>query len=349
MTIIAVDVGGTNARFGIAETDKGPLTGIKNLICDDFPRIEDAINAYLKTSTDTPSLEIDAICIAVAAPVKGDNIDVTNNHWQFSKTALLEYLPITSLLVINDFTAQALAQTNPEASSNQLILEGASRVDAPLLVIGAGTGLGVATLIPTNNGYQVIEGEGGHVCFSPRDELEGELYAYLRKTRPYVSAEEVISGPGLERVYHFLCGREGVNPSYWHAAHIGSAALREKGLERQAALMLIDALATVMVNNVLTMGCWRGAVIAGGVVPRLARLIPESRFKERFREVGVMSDALEDVPVWLATDTLVGLDGARKALANPNLASSIIAKTSSHRPEPATEVHRSQRQQDHDD
>ena len=349
MTIIAVDVGGTNVRFGIAETDKGPLTGIKNLICDDFPRIEDAINAYLKTSTDTPSLEIDAICIAVAAPVKGDNIDVTNNHWQFSKTALLEYLPITSLLVINDFTAQALAQTNPEASSNQLILEGASRVDAPLLVIGAGTGLGVATLVPTNNGYQVIEGEGGHVCFSPRDELEGELYAYLRKTRPYVSAEEVISGPGLERIYRFLCGREGVNPSCWHAAHIGSAALREKGLERQAALMLIDALATVVVNNVLTMGCWRGAVIAGGVVPRLARLIPESRFKERFLEVGVMSDALEDVPVWLATDTLVGLDGARKALANPNLASRVIAKTSSHRPEPATEVHRSQRQQDHDD
>ena len=328
-------------RFGIAETDKGPLTGIKNLICDDFPRIEDAINAYLKTSTDTPSLEIDAICIAVAAPVKGDNIDVTNNHWQFSKTALLEYLPITSLLVINDFTAQALAQTNPEASSNQLILEGASRVDAPLLVIGAGTGLGVATLIPTNNGYQVIEGEGGHVCFSPRDELEGELYAHLRKTRPYVSAEEVISGPGLERIYRFLCGREGVNPSCWHAAHIGSAALREKGLERQAALMLIDALATVVVNNVLTMGCWRGAVIAGGVVPRLARLIPESRFKERFLEVGVMSDALEDVPVWLATDTLVGLDGARKALANPNLASRVIAKTSSHRPEPVTEAHRS--------
>ena len=326
MTIIAIDVGGTNARFGIAETDKEPLTGIKNLICADFPRLEDAIDAYIKTSTDTPSLEIDAISIAVAAPVIGDNIDVTNNHWQFSKTALLEYLPITSLLVINDFTAQALAQTNPEASSNQLILEGASRVDAPLLVIGAGTGLGVATLIPTNNGYQVIEGEGGHVCFSPRDELEGELYAHLRKTRPYVSAEEVISGPGLERIYRFLCGREGVNPSCWHAAHIGSAALREKGLERQAALMLIDALATVVVNNVLTMGCWRGAVIVGGVVPRLAPLIPESRFEERFRDAGVMRDVLENIPVWLATDTLAGLHGARNALANPNLASRAIAK-----------------------
>jgi len=339
MTIIAIDVGGTNARFGIAETDKEPLTGIKNLICADFPRLEDAIDAYIETSTDTPSLEIDAISIAVAAPVIGDNIDVTNNHWQFSKTALLEYLPINSLLVINDFTAQALAQTDPEATGNQLVLEGASRVDAPLLVIGAGTGLGVATLIQTNNGYQVIEGEGGHVCSSPRDELEVELYAYLRKTRPYVSAEGVISGPGLERIYRFLCGRKGVNPSCRDAAHIGAVALREKGLERQAALMLINALATVMVNNVLTMGCWRGAVIAGGVVPRLAGLIPESRFEERFREVGVMWNVLEDVPVWLATDTLIGLDGARKALANPSLAPRVIAKTSSRRPEPETEMH----------
>jgi len=339
MTIIAIDVGGTNARFGIAKTDKEPLTEIKNLICADFPRLENAIDAYIETSTDTPSLEIDAISIAVAAPVIGDNIDVTNNHWQFSKTALLEYLPINSLLVINDFTAQALAQTDPEAAGNQLVLEGASRVDAPLLVIGAGTGLGVATLIQTNNGYQVIEGEGGHVCFSPRDELEVELYAYLRKTRPYVSAEEVISGPGLERIYRFLCGRKGVNPSCRDAAHIGAVALREKGLERQAALMLINALATVMVNNVLTMGCWRGAVIAGGVVPRFAGLIPESRFEERFREVGVMWNVLEDVPVWLATDTLIGLDGARKALANPSLAPRVIAKTSSRRPEPETEMH----------
>ena len=79
------------------------------------------------------------------------------------------------------------------------------------------------------------------------------------------------------------------------------------------------------------------------------RLILESRFKERFREVGVMSDTLEDVPVWLLTDTLVGLYEARKALANPNLDSRVIAKASSHRPEPATEVHRSQRQHDHDD
>ena len=79
------------------------------------------------------------------------------------------------------------------------------------------------------------------------------------------------------------------------------------------------------------------------------RLILESRFKERFREVGVMSDTLEDVPVWLLTDTLVGLYEARKALANPSLASLVFAKTSSHRPEPVTEAHRSQRQNDHDD
>jgi glucokinase len=326
MTVIAIDVGGTNARFGIAETDTGPLTGIKNLTCADFPKIEDAIDAYIGTFSDTPSPKIDAISIAVAAPVMGDNINVTNNHWQFSKTALLEYLPTTSLLVINDFTAQALAQTDPESDGNQLILKGISRADAPLLVIGPGTGLGVATLISTRDGHVVVEGEGGHVCFSPRDEIEGKLDAYLRKTRSYVSAENVISGPGLEAIYRFLCDLEGVNPSSHSAADIGGAALRENGLEYQAALMLLDALATVMVNNMLTMGCWRGAVIAGGVVPRLARLIPESRFEERFRDAGVMRDILENIPVWLATDTLAGLHGARNALANPNLAPRAIVK-----------------------
>jgi glucokinase len=349
MTVIAIDVGGTNARFGIAKTDTGPLTRIKNLTCADFLKFEDAIDAYLETFFDTPSPKIDAISIAVAAPVMGDDIDVTNNHWQFSKTALLEYLPTASLLVINDFTAQALAQTDPETSGNQLILEGTSHADAPLLVIGPGTGLGVATLISTHNGYQVVEGEGGHVCFSPRDELEGELDAYLRKTSSYISAEDVISGPGLERIYRFLCSIEGVNPSCWSAADIGAAALCEKGLERQAALMLIDTLATVMVNNILTMGCWRGAVIAGGVVPRLARLIPESRFEERFREAGVMRGVLENVPVWLATDTLIGLYGARNALTNPNLVSRVVAKSTSYRPKLEKEMRLRQRQNDHDD
>ncbi|XDZ65480.1 ROK family protein [Alphaproteobacteria bacterium LSUCC0684] len=327
MSVVAVDVGGTNVRFGFAEAERAPLSHIRNLACADFPGIEDAIDAYLGSLPDTQSRRIRAVSIAVAAPVLEDVINVTNNHWQFSKTALLNHLPVKSLLVINDFTAQALAQADPETCGNELVLDGASHPDAPLLVIGPGTGLGVAALISVDQECFVVEGEGGHVHFTPRDDLESELEAFLRQTSPYVSAENVISGPGLEVIYRFLCHLDGIDAAGWTAADIGKAALHENGLARKAVLILLNALATVMVNAILTMGCWRGAVIAGGIVPRLASLIPESRFEERFRHAGIMQNIFEHIPVWLATDTMAGLYGAKNALTNPNLASRRLAKT----------------------
>jgi len=326
MSLVAIDVGGTNVRFGFAETEKTPLSHIRNLACADFPGIEDAIDAYLGTLPATECHGIEAVSIAVAAPVMEDLIHVTNNHWQFSKTALLDHLPAKSLLVINDFTAQALAQADPETCGNELVLDGVSHPEAPLLVIGPGTGLGVAALISIDQENYVIEGEGGHVTFTPRDDLEGELEAYLRQTCPYVSAEKVISGPGLEAIYRFLCYLDDMDAAGRTAADIGYAAVHEHGRARTAALILLNSLATVMVNAILTMGCWRGAVIAGGIVPRLASLIPESRFEERFRHAGIMQNIFAHIPVWLATDTMTGLYGAKRALTNPNLVSRQITK-----------------------
>ena len=123
MNVIATDIGGANARFGIAETNMEPLTGIKNLTCAHFPKVEGAIDSYLKTFSHTPSPKIDATSTVVTTPVISDNIDVTNSHRQLNKTALLEYLPIANLLVINDFKAQSLAQTDPKAIGNKLILK----------------------------------------------------------------------------------------------------------------------------------------------------------------------------------------------------------------------------------
>ena len=316
MSFIVIDVGGTNIRFGYAETEIAPLSEIKNLTCADFPSIEDAINAYFHTLPSNVISKITATCIAVAGPMMGDHVDVTNNHWQFSKSKLLTHLPGDDLLVINDFTAQALAQINPESTGNQPILQGNSRPDAPLLVIGPGTGLGVAALMPAHQNHAVIEGEGGHVYFTPRDDLEREIEAFLRKIHGFVSAEHVISGPGLEAIYQFLCHRDGVRHDNDTAAQIGFAAMNNDLRARQAVLVLFNALATVMANNILTMGCWRGAVIAGGIIPRLVPLFQESQFKERFCSAGVMSDILEKIPVWLATDPLTGLHGARNAIAS---------------------------------
>ena len=328
MTILAIDLGGTNIRFGIAPDETATIADIKVMACADFPTIEDAINAYLGQLPADQSKNIDAVSIAVAGPVMDDVIDITNNNWRFSKTALQQNLGVKRLMVINDFTAQALAQHQPNRHGNQLLKQGRNhdqeQSNAPLLIIGPGTGLGVAALKPTSQGIIPIEGEGGHVYFTPRNDLERHLEEYLRGEVGFVSAEHIISGSGLEAIYRFLCHHDNAPYDRKTAAEIGDAALISDGRERQAVFILMEALATVMVNTIITLGCWQGAVIAGGIIPRFAAIIDESSFFDRFQDAGVLTPTFQDLPIWLATDPYLGLEGARDALTNPYLSAQVM-------------------------
>ena len=325
MAILAIDLGGTNIRFGIAQDETAPIAEIKVMACADFPTIEDAINAYLSSHQ---SQNIESVSIAVAAPVMDDTIDITNNNWRFSKTDLHKNLGVKRLMVINDFTAQALAQHEPNRHGNVVLKQGRNhdqgQSDAPLLVIGPGTGLGVAALKPTHQGMMPIEGEGGHVYFTPRNDLERQLEAFLRHEVGFVSAEHIISGSGLEAIYRFLCQHDNAPYDGKSAAEIGDATLKSDGRERQAVFIMMESLATVMVNTIITLGCWQGAVIAGGVAPRFAAIIEESRFLDRFQDAGVLTPTFQDLPIWLATDPYLGLEGARDALTNPYLSARVI-------------------------
>jgi len=326
MTIMVVDVGGTNIRFGRSRTVNDSLSDIQSFKCSDFGSIEEAVAAYVDSLKDRRGVNFDAVSIAVASPIFGDQIDVTNNHWQFSKSELINKIPAKSLLVVNDFVAQALAQADLVASKNQLIIDGQKRTESPLLVIGPGTGLGVAALVPMTPSFFVVEGEGGHARFKPHDGLERELEAYLLRKQSHVSIENVISGPGLETIHCFLCDRAGVKAKTISAAEIGAEALEGVELPRQAALLLLNALASVIVDNIFTMGCWQGAVITGGVVPRLSGLIQESDFKKRLQSSGEFEEIFEKIPVWLSTDPMTGLVGAQFALSNSFLRAKLVLK-----------------------
>ena len=154
-----------------------------------------------------PKVRLDAMAIAVAGPVNAETVDVTNNHWLFNKHDLLRAV-LRQLLVINDFTAQALAQTDPRDNGNVEILPGESDENAPLLVIGPGTGLGVSALIPSANG-PIQSREGWSCQFSPRNDDERALDAFMRRHSAHVSAEHFVSGGGLENIHHFLADRAG--------------------------------------------------------------------------------------------------------------------------------------------
>ncbi len=319
MSSIVSDVGGTNARFALYEGYGTGLADIWTVKCADFPTIDVAVEAYQETLGTKKSAGVEALSIAVAAPVNDEIIDVTNNHWLFAKRDLLTNLSLRRLLVINDFTAQALAQISPRDNGNVEILPGKGDEGAPLLIIGPGTGLGVSALIPSAVGPIPIEGEGGHVSFSPRSDDERELDAFMRRHRPYISAEHFVSGSGLENIYRFLAERTG-EPVGMTAPEIGKRALAEDGLCREAVLMLLGSLGTVIADNVLTLGCWRGVVIGGGIVPRLAPLIAKSPFTDRVRKTGLTGHLMAKIPIWLSVDPYAGLRGAAVALGNAHLA-----------------------------
>ena len=319
MALIVADVGGTNVRFALSSMTNSQLTQIKYLRCADFDSFEGAFENFVTSISDKKDGQTHLLSLAVAGPVNSEFVEVSNSHWKFGKSQLIDRLKLNSLLVINDFTAQALAQEELVREHNLQLLKGISDSKAPLLVIGPGTGLGVSALIPLTDGPLPIEGEGGNVCFSPQTDIERNLDAYLREEKDHIVVENFVSGPGLEAIYGFMSGKK-ITELNLSAEKIGETALKEHGLCRDAVNTMFGILGSVMADHVLTIGCWRGAVIAGGIIPRLAPLIMSSSFPERFRSAGQMRHLLENVPIWLSKDPNAGLKGARAALDNPHLA-----------------------------
>ena len=314
MSLVAVDVGGTNVRFAMVGADG--LSAHHSMLCRDFPTLEAAFLAY-QERIDQP---LSAASIAVAGPVQAEHVIVTNNHWRFGKRELMQALRLDRLLVVNDFTAQALAQNDPTAHGNLPILDGTGQAQAPLLVIGPGTGLGVAALVPSPVGPVPLEGEGGHVGFAPQDDLELDLLRRMQTEAPHVSAEHFVSGGGLETLYRLLSGGAELP-----APDIGAAVLAGDSTARQSVHVMLGILGTVMADAILTIGCWRGAVIAGGIVAQLHGLVADSPFAARLRHDGKMGHLLADLPVWLSVDPHAGLRGAAAAFDNASLASRVIA------------------------
>ena len=314
MSLVAVDIGGTNVRFAVAGRDNA-IECFTAMECADHASLADAFAAF----ADAHGVSATSICVAVAGPVAGDSVNITNSNWRFSQKALPDILGVERVLVINDFTAQAFAQTGVLAKSNIEVLGGNAIDGAPLLVIGPGTGLGVSALVPVRDGVMAIEGEGGHVALSPVGDVEHALLRHLAAKASHVSAEQVVSGPGLEAVYGFLSRGGSMS-----APRIGEAALAGERIARDCVHVMLGVLGTAMADAVLLMGCWRGAVIAGGITAHLAPLLASSPFAARFRRAGAMSHLLEEVPVWLCTDPMAGLAGAIAAFSSPQFQDRII-------------------------
>lgn len=311
------DVGGTHARFAwVAEAGQAPAR-IRTYRCADFPGIEQAIARYLAEE----SLPRPAGCaLGLANPAQGDRIEMTNNAWAFSRQALTEELGVARLVLLNDFTALALALPDLPASAICALGDRAQPIAGkPLALLGAGTGLGVSGLLPTADGrWLPLSGEGGHASLAATTTEQSQVVALLREQFGHVSAERVLSGPGLvnlARASAQLHGQmsevDGLSPQdvVTHAL-AGSNAHCVR-----AAQWFWDFMGSCAGNLALTLGATGGVFIGGGLGPRLLSCLDRARFRSHFECKGRLQPYLAPIPCFLiCSEESPALLGANRAL-----------------------------------
>ncbi len=327
---ILADIGGTNARFGWLDAT-GVVEHVTTLRAADHAGPAEAAGAYLQQMAGLLGAAYrppQAGAFAVATAISGDRVSFTNNKgWAFSRSATCRDLGLRELLILNDF--EALALSLPRLRPDQLrgwgagagadTAEGVSLADPSarqaLAVIGPGTGLGVAGIVPTRHGWVAIPGEGGHASLSAADDFEAELLRQVRRVYPHVSAERLLSGIGLPVLHAGVAAVLGqVAPALTAEAVVergmaGADAVCARSLDAFCAL-----LGSFAGNVALTMGARGGVYIGGGIVPRLGDRFFASDFRQRFEAKGRFQAYLQAIPTPLITDTLAALSGAALAL-----------------------------------
>jgi glucokinase len=292
-------IGATHARFAL-QTAPGVFRSVAVLECERFDGIVPLLRHYLADHAD-PGLHHAAF--AVANPVHGDQVRMTNRAWEFSTEALRRELGLSTLLVVNDFTALAMAIPVLQPEDLLQVGDGKPAAGSVIGVLGPGTGLGVSGLIPTADGFVTLGSEGGHVNFAPGDEREFAILQYAWREWRHVSNERLISGPGMELMYLALAQRNGlpkVKPRT--AAQIVAGALDEADpLCLEVLEVFCGMLGGAAANLAVTLGAFGGVYIGGGIVPRMTEYFARSPFRARFEAKGRFSDYLSSIPTYVIT------------------------------------------------
>jgi glucokinase len=309
---LVADIGATNTRLALVEPG-GKVTRVRVFATDESPDLADMIESYL--ANESVSERPVAAVLAIAAPVTGDEVTLTNFPWTFSVQELRERLGLKQLRIINDFVANAYALPHLDAGDRMQIGPGAPVPGAPCGVLGPGSGLGVSALVPAEGGAVPIRGEGGHVTMAAADEHEAAVLDLMRRRLDHVSAERVLSGPGILNLYNALCELAGEPQEQFTPAQITDVKIGEDHPRaREATQMFCAMLGTIAGNLALTLGARGGIYIAGGIVPRLGTRFAESQFRARFEAKGRFRDYLAAVPTYVITRPFPALLGTAKLL-----------------------------------
>jgi len=287
------DIGGTKARFALFRNDK--LGPVETLSVADYPGIADAIDAFF--SQHDRRDRVTHACLAIAGPVHSDHCLITNSGWLVDAEELCTTFGLASLRLINDF--EAVAWSLPQLRSTDVYAIGSGQVKsgAPAVVLGPGTGLGMACLLLGPGTPIVIASEGGHTTIPASCHREDIIIDRLRQRFGHVSAERVLSGGGLENLYRTMAAIDGISTPERRAFEITQAAIEGICPTSVAAVdMFCSMLGTVAGNLALTFAARGGVYIAGGIMPQICEYVARSKFREQFVAKGRFRAYLEAIP-----------------------------------------------------
>ncbi|MFA7669742.1 MAG: glucokinase [Burkholderiaceae bacterium] len=305
---IVGDIGGTHIRFALCR-NVHDLNRIWVKRTTDYPNLEEPLREYL-SQEGMPSIK--TAVIGIANPVAGDQIRMTNANWSFSVESTRNNLGLDQLVLLNDFSALALAVPHLPSDELELIGSGKPLRGTPIGLLGPGTGLGVSGLIPTSEGKWIaLASEGGHTSFSPCDDTETWLWEEARKVYGHVSIERFLSGAGLQFIHRCLTRQAGLPQETLAPADISKRALEQACPHSMRTLDIFCAiLGTAAANLALTLGARGGIFLGGGIIPKLGDYFARSPFHARFHDKGRFGEYLEAIPVHVIRSPYPGLVGA---------------------------------------
>ncbi len=293
-TAILADIGGTNARF--ARLRDGRIGARRQVRVADYPSVTAALRVYLADGDGGPAPA--RMAIAAAGPVAGGKVRLTNSPWRISANALRATFHLKDVVLVNDFAAVAGAVPHLTTAHTVAIGRGRAVPEAPIAILGPGTGLGVAGLVPGREGPQVLVTEGGHVTMAPGDTRESAILEHLRGRFGHVSAERVLSGDGLVHLYQAITALDHRPSDALSPAQVTERAVAGSCPACTAALATFCAMLGTMAGNLaLTLGARGGVYLAGGVVPRFVPFLAASAFRNRFESKGRFGAYLQAIPV----------------------------------------------------
>ncbi|MBV1901496.1 MAG: glucokinase [Kordiimonadaceae bacterium] len=313
-TLVA-DVGGTNARFALAHMTpaaKGEqahvvLSHIKVLPTKDYDSLQAAAAAYLK---DTPKSKPTVAALAVAGPLTADFFEMTNCPWSFRQSILADELGMEKVVVLNDFEAIACALPHLNTEDLHQVGPGEIRNQGNKVVLGPGTGIGVAALTPVLDGWKPLTSEAGHIGFAPETDIEHEISKLVQRKYPRVSIERLVSGQGISTLHGALSAILGQTPEALSAEEITRRALKDReGICGQTTDIFCNILGSFAGDLAVSFNAIGGVYLAGGILPKIESFFLNSKFRTRFENKGRLS-YVKDIPTLMIQEKLPALIGA---------------------------------------